>query len=476
MDVFVASTEITTPVIRIFDATGALVASTQITGGVRFTNTSGADAVFYASVGSTFPGFQAGAYTISVDGPPAPPAPNDDHADEGDLAGATVLTPSGVTGDASAAGVINVSLDSDLFRYDTIGTGEIFVQVVSLDVPTPDFTIRVFDSLGAEITDAADSLGVEGARGVTASTSVESAVGGETYYFLVESTGDAEIGNYTIRVDGVASQAVVFYPEGFANASIQQFVSLANPNDVSVDFTIRVYYADASLGDAVVATGTLEAGARGGATLSFGGDIDGDGNADFAPGIVPNEAYAIAVESDLRIAAGLSHYDRGILGAGDDPAGVDRSPGAIGEAFTDKLSTTWAFPDVERNPGVVDEFLVYFNPNSFDVDLTVTAFTSAGEVTLNTITLGANRRGGLEIHNTSALPLGTFAIELTAAASDPANEAANLGVVASISRYNILDATAYGYLGVADGGSTLNVVASLTEGPSIDSEIHLFNA
>ncbi|MEO1535772.1 MAG: hypothetical protein AAFS11_09480, partial [Planctomycetota bacterium] len=314
VDVFVASTEITTPVIRIFDATGALVASTQITGGVRFTNTSGADAVFYASVGSTFPGFQAGAYTISVDGPPAPPAPNDDHADEGDLAGATVLTPSGVTGDASAAGVINVSLDSDLFRYDTIGTGDIFVQVVSLDVPTPDFTIRVFDSLGAEITEAADSLGVEGARGVTASTSVESAVGGETYYFLVESTGDVEIGNYTIRVDGVASQAVVFYPEGFANASIQQFVSLANPNDVSVDFTIRVYYADASLGDAVVATGTLDAGARGGATLSFGGDIDGDGNADFAPGIVPNEAYAIAVESDLRIAAGLSHYDRGILG------------------------------------------------------------------------------------------------------------------------------------------------------------------
>ncbi len=475
VDVLVASTEIETPVVRIFDASGALVASTVIAGGVRFTNTSGADSVFYASVGSTFPGFQSGAYTVSVDGPPSPPAPNDDHADEGDLPGATVLSTSAVTGDAQASGVISVPLDSDLFRYESTGRGAVFVQVVSGDTPTPDFSVRVFDASGAELTDLADSAGVAGARGVTAATMIDAAASGETYFVLVESTGDADIGNYTLRVDGVAATSVVFYPEGFANASIQEFVSLANPNAESVDYTIRVYYADASLPSAVVASGTLEAGARGGATLSFGGDFDGDGNADFAPGIVANEAYAIAVESTLRIAAGLSHYDRGILGAGQDPMGLDRSPGAIGEVFTDQLSTSWSFPDVERNPGVSEEFLVYFNPNAFDLDLTVTAFTSAGEVVLPTITLGANRRGGLEIHNTTALPLGTFAVEVTAAASDPANEASNLGIVASISRYNVLDLTAYGYLGVPDGGSTFNVVPSLSEGPSIDSEISLFN-
>ena len=476
VDVLIATSEITTPVLRVFNSSGALVATTSIAGGVRFTNTSGVDSVFYASVGSTFPGFQAGSYTISVDGPPAPPSPNDDHADEGDLANATVLTASSLTGDASSAGVVDIPLDSDLFRYDTLGRGTVFVQVVSRDEPSPDFTIRVFDAAGVEQTMLADSVGVAGAQGVTAATMIESGGAGETYYLLVESTGDADIGTYSIRVDGAAATTVVFYPEGFANASIQQFVTLANPNNESVDYTIRVYYADATLGSAVVASGTLAAGARGGATLSFGGDIDNDGNADFAPGIVANAAYAIAVESELRIAAGLSHYDRGILGAAQDPSGLDRTPGAIGEAFTDRLSTTWAFPDVERNPGVSEEYLVYFNPNSFSVNLTVTAFTSAGEVTLSTITLGANRRGGLEIHNTTALPLGTFAVELTAAASNPANESANLGIVASISRYNVLDSTAYGYLGVPDGGSTFNVVGSLSQGPSVSSEIHLFNA
>ncbi|MEO0630642.1 MAG: hypothetical protein AAFY46_07920, partial [Planctomycetota bacterium] len=431
VDVFVDTTEITTPVIRIFDSTGTLVSTTSISGGVRFTNTSGADSVFFASVGSTFPGFQAGAYTIRVDGPPAPPAPNDDHADEGDFDGATVLVASALTGDASDTGVLSVPTDTDLFQYDAIGRGSVFVQVVSQDTPTPDFTVRVFDADGNELTALADAEGIPGGTDVTAATTIEATTAGQTFFILVDSTNNSAIGNYTLRVDGVAGTSVVFFPEGFANASIEQFVSIANPNDEAVDFAVRVYYADASLGSTVVASGTLAAGARGGATLSFGGDVDGDGDADFAPGIVPNAAYAVAVESTLRVAAGFSHYDRGILSSSDDPSGLDRTPGAIGEAFTDRLSTTWAFPDVERNPGVVEEFLVYFNPNAFDVDLTVTAFTTAGEVVLPTITLGANRRGGLEIHNTAALPLGTFAIELTAAASDSANEADNLGVVAS---------------------------------------------
>ncbi|MEL6796821.1 MAG: hypothetical protein AAFO89_08355, partial [Planctomycetota bacterium] len=127
VDVLIDTTEITTPVLRIFDDTGALITTTAITGGVRFTNASGADAVFFASVGSTFPGFQAGAYTISVDGPPAPPAPNDDHADEGDFSSATVLATSAITGDAVDTGVLNVPTDTDLFRYNAIGRGEVFV-------------------------------------------------------------------------------------------------------------------------------------------------------------------------------------------------------------------------------------------------------------------------------------------------------------------------------------------------------------
>lgn len=475
VDVTVQSVAVTTPVVRIFDANGALVSTTAIAGGVRFTNAAGIGATYFVSVSSTFPGFRSGAYSVFVDGPPEAVDPNDDHANEGALANATVLAVSQITGNASRGGVINTPADTDLFRYVAAGAGELFIQVVTALGSTSDFTVRIFDASGVELTQFADSTGISGAQGVTAATSLTTSAAGQVLFILVDSTNDADTGSYTLNVDGATSSNIVFYPEGFANASIREFVSLANPNNVAVSYTIRVFYADGSIAPAVVASGTLAAGARGGATLSFGGDVTGDGVADFAPGIVANRAYAIVVESTLRLAAGLSHYDSGILGSGQDPEGVDRTGGAIGEVFTDRLANRWSFPDVERNPGVSQEFLVYFNPNAFDVDITVTAFTSSGQVTLSTITLGANRRGGIEIHNTAAFPLGTFALEVTSRATNPANEPLNDGIVAAVSRYNLLEETAYGYLGVPDGGSRVNIVGSLANGSGVTSELNLFN-
>jgi hypothetical protein len=475
VDVTVQSVAVTTPVVRIFDANGALVSTTAIAGGVRFTNAAGIGATYFVSVSSTFPGFRSGAYSVSVDGPPEAVDPNDDHANEGALANATVLAVSSITGNASRGGIINTPADTDLFRYVAAGAGELFIQVVTALGSTSDFTVRIFDAGGVELTQFADSDGISGAQGVTAATSLTTSAAGQVLFILVDSTNDADTGSYTLNVDGATSSNIVFYPEGFANASIREFVSLANPNNVAVSYTIRVFYADGSIAPAVVASGTLAAGARGGATLSFGGDVTGDGVADFAPGIVANRAYAIVVESSLRLAAGLSHYDSGILGSGQDPDGVDRTGGAIGEVFTDRLANRWSFPDVERNPGVSQEFLVYFNPNAFDVDITVTAFTNSGQVTISTIALGANRRGGIEIHNTTAFPLGTFAIEVTSQATNPANEPMNDGIVAAVSRYNLLEETAYGYLGVPDGGSRVNIVGSLANGSGVSSELNLFN-
>ena len=453
--------------LRLYDSTMTLVSFTQVDADtIQFDNIAGPLETYYLSVGSTFPGIRTGSYTINVDGPPIAPSPGDDHANQGNLAGATVLDVNTINGNASDTGVIDNIIDTDLFRYDTIGRGQIFIQVFSPDTPTPDFTIRIFDASGNEITDLANSTGISGVVGVTAATSFVSSGAGQTFYFLVDSTDDTDVGNYVLRVDGPALTTRTYYPEGFANAGIHEFVSLANPNDESVSYSITVYYADPMLGSAVVATGTLAAGARGGATLSFGADIDNDGNADFAPGIIANEAYAIVVESTLRLGASLSHYD----------ANLART-GAIGEAFTDQTANRWNFPDVTRNPGVVEEFLVYYNPNPFDVELTITAYTGSGAtVVLPLMTLEANKRGGLEIHNTSALPLGTFALEITSTPVDSANNGANLGIVAGISRYNLVNRFAFGYLGIRDGGSTTNIITSLTNGTNVTSEFSIFNA
>ncbi|MEM9166240.1 MAG: LEPR-XLL domain-containing protein [Planctomycetota bacterium] len=474
VDLTLSGTSLATPVIRVFDSTGTLFTTTPITDGVSFTNT-GMPEQFFISIGSTFPGIRSGVYTLNVNGEPLPPPPSDDHANAGDFANATVLSVSPVTGDARQAGIIDGEdglpvVDTDLFSYTSSAAGEVFVQVVSSGDPLPDFRLRVFDAAGNELTDLADDAGVPGTPSVTASTAFRTTAAGETFFFLVDSPNQLDRGDYTINVDGTALTSVVFYPEGFANANIREFVSLANNNDVAVDYTIRVFYADSSLSSAIVASGTLAADARGGATLSFGEDIDGDGAADFAPGIVPNEAYAIVVESALPLAAGLSHYDSGLVGRTDG-----RGPGAIGESFTDQLSNEWLFADIERNPGVVAQFLIYFNPNPFDVDVTITAFTSTGQVELPTFTLEANRRGGLEVHNTPALPIGTFAVSITSEASNPANEPLNLGIVAAASQYNLINETAYGLLGVPDGGSNTSIITSLTSGGGASAEIDLFN-
>ncbi len=452
---------------RVYDSTMTLITPTVIDGNsIMFTNSDGQDARYYLSIGSTFPGIRTGSYTVNIDGPPIAPDPTDDHVNQGNLGGATVLDVNSINGNASDTGIINTITDTDLFRYDTIGRGELYIQVFSGDDPTPDFTVRIFDSNGNELTDLANSTGVAGVAGVTAATSFISSGAGQTFYILVDSTGDVDTGNYTLRVDGPAVTTRTYYPEGFANANIHEFISLANPNDEAVSYSITVYYADMSLGSAVVASGTLAAGARGGATLSYGDDIDGDGNADYATGIIANEAYAIVVESTLRLGASLSHYDANLARAG-----------AIGEAFTDVTSDRWDFPDVVRNPGVVEEFLVWYNPNSFDVTLTITAYTGSGStVVLSPMTVGANKRGGLEIHNLATLPLGTFAIEILSAPVDSANNDANIGIVAGLSRYDLVNRFAFGYLGVRDGGSTTNIITSLTNGTDITSEFTIFNS
>lgn len=463
----VAQGNIGTLQFRLYDESQTLISHTQVDANtISFNNAAGVNARYYLSVGSTFPGIRTGSYTLSIDGPPVAPDPNDDHANQGNLSNATVLDVSNVNGNASDTGVINTVTDTDLFRYTTIGRGELFIQVFTPDSPNPDFTVRIFDASGTEITELANATGVPGTTGVTAATSFFASGAGQTFYILVDSTGDVDTGNFSLLVDGPAQVTRTYYPEGFANANIHEFISLANPNDEDVSYSITVYYADPNLGSAVVATGILAAGARGGTTLSFGRDINNDGNADFAPGIIANEAYAIVVESTLRLGASLSHYD----------ANLARS-GSIGEAFTDITANRWDFPDVTRNPGVVEDFLVWYNPNSFDVTLTITAFTSNGsEIVLNPIVLGANKRGGLEIHNTATLPLGTFAIEITSTPVDSANNDANVGIVAALSRYDLINRFAFGYLGVRDGGSTVNIIASLTNGTDIQSEFSIFNS
>ncbi|GIW74063.1 MAG: hypothetical protein KatS3mg103_0585 [Phycisphaerales bacterium] len=59
-------------------------------------------------------------------------------------------------------------------------------------------------------------------------------------------------------------------------------------------------------------------------------------------------------------------------------------------------SETWAFGRLERSPGRVESFLVFFNPNDHDVVVTLTARVGGTDVQIQQ-TVSASSRGGWEL-------------------------------------------------------------------------------
>ncbi len=133
---------------RVYDSTMTLITPTVIDGNsIMFTNSDGQDARYYLSIGSTFP-VSGPVHTRSTSTARPSRGPTDDHVNRGNWA-ATVLDVNSINGNASDTGIINTITDTDLFRYETIGRGGSYIRV-SGDDPTPDFTVRIFDSNGNE--------------------------------------------------------------------------------------------------------------------------------------------------------------------------------------------------------------------------------------------------------------------------------------------------------------------------------------
>src|SRR5262249_47728941 len=157
---------------------------------------------------------------------------------------------------------------------------------------------------------------------------------------FVEVDEQAGTGAYTVMVDTAPDTFYLYYPEGFANANIREYVSLGNDNNVDVNYTIRLKYENTVPNTVIpdtVITGVIPAHSRGGVTIS-------DGTANPGSGVLFNKGYAIIVESDGFIGANISHYDFG---------------NTLGEAFTGRTSATWSFAQGERHHGQAKDFVLY---------------------------------------------------------------------------------------------------------------------
>jgi hypothetical protein len=407
--------------------------------------------IFYILVRSDAAGSsRTGDYAVVVDGslPSVNPNPkNDDHADAGQFSLATVINLSTRTGDGIATGTIELSGDTDLFQFTSLAGGQAFVQIVAPDGSLLDASMKIFDQGQNQIR-----FNSEGVPGTEASTDFASTAAGQIFYIEVDGVGSS-VGSYSVRVDTAPDVFHLYFPEGFANPNIREFVSIANPNPFAVTYEITLYYEDNTLAPVTITPAggtTIGAGARGGTTLSgFGSVLDG---------ITPNEPYSIEITSNGALGGTFSHYDFDL---------------GLGEGFTETTSTIWSFANVTRQPGAVNDFLVFFNPNPTDVVVTLTAFTSRGQVTLAQV-LAGNRRGGWDIASTTPLPTETFGVTLTSRPVNPSDT--HIGIVASQSHFDTAKKVGYAVLGNAQGGATQGVVANIANSTAIVPEVSIFNA
>jgi hypothetical protein len=129
--------------------------------------------------------------------------------------------------------------------------------------------------------------------------------------------------------------------------------------------------------------------------------------------------------------------------------------------------------------------VLFFNPQSFAVDVTASAFMADGRVVQlsQTRRVEANRRDGFGINDFGELGTGVFSIVLRASVApesngviDPVKQAAFEGVVASITSYTLGgNPSAFAALGTPGLGQREGVVTNLTQGNGVTSEVTLFN-
>lgn len=420
-------------------------------GSIVFTINAGAKNLTYYLLVTSDPGgtVYTGDYAVVIDGqaPTEPPQPtNDDHPDAGEFNIATPILLATLTGDGSATGLIEFAADTDLFRFLSLRAGRVFVSVVTPPGSLLDAAVRIFGPDQTLI-----GTNAEGIPGSNAYIEFNTAGPGQFYYIEVDGLG-AGTGAYTVKVDAEPEVHTYFFPEGFSSNRIREFVSVANPNTFAITYNIVLLYADTAIPPVDLTPGgrELAAGARGGLAISKAGQGT-------APGVIKGKAYAIVITSSGTLGATLSHYDFGF---------------SIGEAFTDRTSTSWVFARVEKSPGNVNDFLVLFNPNDNAVVVTLTAWTSQGPVVLSK-EIGARRRGGWNINDTPEIASGIFGATI---ASRPVVQTdSHIGIIAALSHYDTGRGTGFAVLGDPDGGSTRGVITSLTSGTGIVPELTIFN-
>jgi hypothetical protein len=394
-------------------------------------------------------GNRTGEYKLSVDGEPGSGGGGGGGGSgQIDFDNASDIELDPFNADGSASGVIARSGERDLYTFTAPSGGDIYVQLITPRGSLFDGKITVLDAASEEAVLTSDATGIPG---VDAAVRFDSAGPGTQYWVIVEAIGGG-VGSYTLRIDAEPEVFRAFFPEGFTGPSISEFVSLTNPNDFDITYSIILRYETGERDQVIVSNQTLEAGSRGGVTISDRGRGSPVG-ARIAP-------YSVEVQAvGGPIGAAMGHYD---------------FDATTGDAFTSTLSPAWSLARLERSTGNVNDFVLYYNPHDFDVNVTLTAYAN-GEAVEVTTTLGALRRGGLNLDQVTSLPTGVFGAVVTAEPVNDADRAAFQGIVVSQTHFDLVGNSGFGLIADPLAGSLSGAVPNLVQGGGSDAEVVLFN-
>lgn len=436
------------PFFKVFNASFVQIGGTASSNGDTATQTftsGGAGEVYYVLVEKNTGAMGAAAvgnYQISVTGTlPGGGGGGgqgpDDHANAGEFNDATLIPINSGTGLGSSTGVINYVGDTDLFRFPAAASGAASVQIVVPAGGLVDGQVKIFNQA---LTQIATNAG--GIPGATAAITFD-AIGGQSYYILVEPVGSA-IGSYEVRVDSRPLEYALFYPEGFAGKKINEFVSIINPNPFPVNYSLYARYERNANPNVPIATGIAPANSRSGVTVTrrnFEGTI-----------VRKNEPFAVELRSDGLLGATFSHYDADI---------------STGENLTRETSTLWTFANFTKDPAEFRDFIVFYNPNATQANITITLFYENGFTTSFSQTLDGLRRGGVSINKDGRVPQnGRFGVKIES----------TLPIVAAQSSYNTLRKGGDGLLGDIEGGAVSAVIPGVSTGSGVTSRLAILNA
>lgn len=252
----------------------------------------------------------------------------------------------------------------------------------------------------------------------------------------------------------------IYYPEGFANRYIYEFIPVFNASDQPNRVLLIARFGAGqgltdSQRDLVLGDSTIQPGARGGFTVNtptsglrlIGADGNGNG------GTYAGKSYALEIRSERPVTATFSHYDT--FGRSPDS---ENKP-TIGEPFSSRVSDTWTFGQIFKGEGVRD-YLVWYNPTSQNIKVSVEIYSQTGGLLTPvplSYDLNAFRRGGLSIPTldlnqdpniTNLLADGTYGIRITA----------QRPIVVAVSHYIDNLSAAEGYGGTVGSGASSGVL------------------